>query len=72
MLLGLLALLPAARGEDGPQPLAVEDALRQRAFATGVPIDVSRDARRIGDCLKSAEKASDRVDRSVAGGAPPW
>src|SRR5262249_19469092 len=47
MLLGLLALQPPARGEDEPQPLTVSDALRQRAFAARVPIDVSRDARRI-------------------------
>jgi dipeptidyl aminopeptidase/acylaminoacyl peptidase len=45
MLLGLLALQPAARGEDEPQPLTVRDALSQRAFAVHVPIDVSRDGR---------------------------
>jgi dipeptidyl aminopeptidase/acylaminoacyl peptidase len=45
MLLVLLVLQPAARGEDEPLPFAVEDALRQRVFAARVPIDVSRDAR---------------------------
>jgi dipeptidyl aminopeptidase/acylaminoacyl peptidase len=45
VLQGLLALQPAARGEDEPRPLAVKDALQQRAFAVRVPIDVSPDAR---------------------------
>jgi hypothetical protein len=74
MLLGLLALQPAARGEDEPRPLAVKDALQQRAFATRVPIDVSRDARWIAytveDPGRRPPRGARRYQFHTATGAP--
>src|SRR5215471_5994555 len=74
MLLGLLALQPAARGEDEPRPLAVKDALQQRAFATRVPIDISRDARWIAytveDPGRRRTRGARRYQYHTATGAP--
>jgi Tol biopolymer transport system component len=74
MLLGLLALRPAARGEDEPRPLAVKDALQQRAFAGRVPIDVSRDARWVAytveDPGRRRSRGARRYQYHTATGAP--
>src|SRR6516165_5133506 len=74
MLLSLLAQQPAARGQDGPQSLTVRDALRQRAFATRVPIDVSRDARWIAytveDPGRRGTRGARRYQYHTATGAP--
>jgi dipeptidyl aminopeptidase/acylaminoacyl peptidase len=74
MLMGLLASQPAARGEDELQPLAVKDALRQRAFAVRVPIDLTRDARRIAYTVEDPGRRRTRGERRyqyhTATGAP--
>jgi hypothetical protein len=63
MLLGLLVLQPGAHGEDAPQPLAVEDALGQRAFATRIPTDVSPDSRWIAFTLEDPSRRQIRGER---------
>jgi dipeptidyl aminopeptidase/acylaminoacyl peptidase len=72
--LGLLAQQPADRGEDEPRPLAVSDALGQRAFATRVPIDVTPDARRIAYTVEEPGRrrirGAKRYQYHTATGAP--
>jgi dipeptidyl aminopeptidase/acylaminoacyl peptidase len=63
MLLGVLVLQPAARGEDATQPLAVEDVLGRRAFASRIPIDVSPDSRWVAFTLEDPSRRQIRGAR---------